>query len=120
MAGGASTLLKQKEVPGGYDRTRYQVERVYATGSDGVKVPISILHLKGATLDGKGPIYLTGYGSYGIPYDIGFNSNLFSMVDRGVVAAVAHIRGGGELRKAWPDDGHIMHKNSTCTRFIAS
>jgi len=53
MAGGASTLLKQKEVPGGYDRTRYQVERVYATASDGVKVPISVLHLKGATLDGK-------------------------------------------------------------------
>ncbi len=120
MAGGASTLLKQKEVPGGYDRTRYQVERVYATGSDGVKVPISILHLKGATLDGKGPIYLTGYGSYGIPYDIGFNSNLFSMVDRGVVAAVAHIRGGGELGKAWHDDGRMMHKKNTFTDFIAS
>ncbi len=120
MAGGSSTLLKQKEVPGGYDRTRYQVERVYATASDGVKVPISILHLKGATLDGKGPIYLTGYGSYGIPYDIGFNSNLFSMVDRGVVAAVAHIRGGGEMGKAWHDDGRMMHKKNTFSDFIAS
>jgi oligopeptidase B len=120
MSGGASTLLKQKEVPGGYDRTRYQVERVYATASDGVKVPISVLHLKGATLDGKGPIYLTGYGSYGIPYDIGFNSNLFSMVDRGVVAAVAHIRGGGEMGKAWHDDGRMMHKKNTFTDFIAS
>jgi oligopeptidase B len=119
MAGGSSTLLKQKEVPGGYDRTRYQVERVYATASDGVKVPISVLHLKGATLDGKGPIYLTGYGSYGIPYDIGFNSNLFSMVDRGVVAAVAHIRGGGEMGKAWHDDGRMMHKKNTFTDFIA-
>jgi oligopeptidase B len=119
MAGGGSTLLKQKEVPGGYDRTRYQVERVFATASDGVKVPISVLHLKGAKLDGKGPIYLTGYGSYGIPYDIFFNSNLFSLVDRGVVAAVAHIRGGGEMGKAWHDDGRMMHKKNTFTDFIA-
>jgi len=120
MASGASTLLKQKEVPGGYDRTRYQVERVYATASDGVKVPISVLHLKGATLDGKGPIYLTGYGSYGSSYDIGFNSGLFSLVDRGVVCAVAHIRGGGEMGKAWHDDGRMMHKKNTFSDFIAS
>jgi oligopeptidase B len=119
MPSGGSTLLKQKEVPGGYDRTRYQVERIYATASDGVKVPISVLHLKGAKLDGKGPIYLTGYGSYGIPYDIDFNSNLFSMVDRGVVAAVAHIRGGGEMGKAWHDDGRMMHKKNTFSDFIA-
>lgn len=119
MAGGGSTLLKQKEVPGGYDRTRYQVERINATAADGVKVPISVLHLKGAKLDGKGPLYLTGYGSYGYPYDIGFNSNLFSMVDRGVVAAVAHIRGGGEMGKAWHDDGRMMHKKNTFTDFIA-
>jgi oligopeptidase B len=120
MSTGASTLLKQKEVPGGYDRTRYQVERVYATASDGVKVPVSVLHSKSATLDGKGPIYLTGYGSYGAPYDIGFNSNLFSMVDRGVVCAVAHIRGGGEMGKAWHDDGRMMHKKNTFSDFIAS
>ena len=118
MASGASTLLKQKEVPGGYDRTRYQVERIQATASDGVKIPISVLHLKGSKLDGKGPIYLTGYGSYGIPSDIGFNSNLFSMVDRGVVAAVAHIRGGGEMGKTWHDDGRMMHKKNTFTDFI--
>jgi len=120
MASGKSTLLKQKEVPGGYDRTRYQVERIYATASDGAKVPISIVRLKGAKLDGKGPLYLTGYGSYGYPYDIGFNSDLFSMVDRGVVAAVAHIRGGGEMGKAWHDDGRMMHKKNTFTDFIAS
>jgi oligopeptidase B len=120
MAGGASTLLKQKEVPGGYDRTRYQVERVNATASDGVKIPITVLHLKGAKLDGKEPIYLTGYGSYGYPYDIGFNSNIFSMVDRGVVAAVAHIRGGGEMGKAWHDNGRMMHKKNTFSDFIAS
>jgi oligopeptidase B len=120
MASGKSTLLKQKEVPGGYDRTRYQVERIYATASDGVKVPISVVRLKGAKLDGKGPLYLTGYGSYGYPYDIGFNSDLFNMIDRGVVAAVAHIRGGGEMGKAWHDDGRMMHKKNTFTDFIAS
>jgi oligopeptidase B len=120
MASGKSTLLKQKEVPGGYDRTRYQVERIYTSASDGVKVPISVVHLKGTKLDGKGPLYLTGYGSYGYPYDIGFNSDLFSMIDRGVVAAVAHIRGGGEMGKAWHDDGRMMHKKNTFTDFVAS
>ena len=119
MASGGSTLLKQKEVPGGYDRTRYQVERIQANASDGVKIPISVLHLKGSKMDGKGPIYLTGYGSYGAPNDIRFNSNLFSMVDRGVVVAVAHIRGGGEMGKAWHDDGRMMHKKNTFTDFIA-
>ena len=114
-----STVLKQTEVPGGYDRTRYQVERIYAPASDGVKVPISLVHLKNAKLDGSGPLYLYGYGSYGASNDISFDSNLFSMVDRGVVAAVAHIRGGGELGKAWHDDGRMMHKKNTFTDFIA-
>ena len=118
MVNGTSTLLKQKEVPGGYDRNRYVVERVSATASDGAKIPISALHLKDAKLDRTGALYLVGYGSYGIPFDIRFNSNLFSMVDRGVVAAVAHIRGGGEMGKAWHDDGRMMHKKNTFTDFI--
>jgi oligopeptidase B len=120
LASGSSTLLKQKEVPGGYDRTRYQVEQIYATASDGVKIPISLVHLKGAILDGKRPIYLTAYGSYGDSYDIGFDPDIFSMVDRGVVVSVAHIRGGGEMGKAWHDDGRMMHKKNTFTDFIAS
>ena len=120
MATGKSTLLKQKEVPGGYDRTRYQVEQIYAPASDGVKVPISVVHLKGAKMDGKGPIYLTAYGSYGASYDIGFDSDLFSLIDRGAVVAVAHIRGGGEMGKAWHDDGRMMHKKNTFTDFVAS
>jgi oligopeptidase B len=120
MTKGTSTLLKQKEVPGGYQRTRYQVEQIYATTSDGVKVPISVVRLKDAKLDGKGPLYLTGYGSYGASYDIGFDSDLFSLVDRGVVCAVAHIRGGGEMGKAWHDDGRMMHKKNTFTDFVAS
>jgi oligopeptidase B len=120
VARASSILLKEWEIPGGYDRTRYQVERIFATASDGVKIPISVAHLKGARLDGKGPIYLTGYGSYGAPYDISFDSPIFSMVDRGVVVAVAHIRGGGEMGKAWHDDGRMMHKKNTFTDFIAS
>ncbi|HXY09429.1 MAG TPA: prolyl oligopeptidase family serine peptidase, partial [Terriglobales bacterium] len=113
-----STLLKQKEVPGGYDRTRYQVERLSATASDGVKVPISLVHLKGAKLDGHGAAYLYAYGSYGAPMDVDFDSTIFSMVDRGVVYAIAHIRGGGEMGKAWHDDGRMMHKKNTFTDFI--
>jgi oligopeptidase B len=120
MGNATSVLLKQREIPGGYDRTRYQVEQIYATAADGVKIPISVVHLKGAKVDGKGPLYLYGYGSYGASIDINFNANLFSMVDRGVVTAVAHIRGGGEMGKAWHDDGRMMHKKNTFTDFITS
>src|ERR1700735_4610518 len=120
MAGGTSALLKQQEIPSSYDRTRYQVEQIFATAPDGVKVPISVVHLKAASMDGKGAIYLTGYGSYGVSSDVRFNSNIFSLVDRGVTVAVAHIRGGGEMGKGWHDDGRMMHKKNTFTDFIAS
>jgi oligopeptidase B len=114
-----STLLKQKDVPGGYDRNKYQVEQIYAPAADGVKIPISVLHLKGMQLDGKAGVYLYGYGSYGVSIDMFFNPNIFSMVDRGVVTAVAHIRGGGEMGKAWHDAGRMMNKKTTFTDFIA-
>jgi oligopeptidase B len=120
MEKGTSTLLKQKEVPGGYDRTKYEVEQIYAPAADGVKVPISVVHLKGAKLDGTGALYLYGYGSYGVSIDMFFNPNIFSMVDRGVVTAVAHIRGGGEMGKAWHDAGRMMNKRTTFTDFISS
>ncbi len=119
MDKGTSTLLKQKEVPGGYDPKKYQVEQIYSVAADGVKIPVSVLHLKGAKMDGKGPLYLYGYGSYGVSIDMFFNSNIFSMVDRGVVAAVAHIRGGGEMGKAWHDAGRMMNKKTTFTDFTA-
>jgi oligopeptidase B len=119
MEKGTSTLLKQKEVPGGYDRTKYQVEQIYATAADGVKIPISVMHLKGIKLDGKEALYLYGYGSYGISIDMFFDSNIFSMVDRGVVTAVAHIRGGGEMGKAWHDAGRMMNKRTTFTDFVS-
>jgi oligopeptidase B len=119
MEKGSSILLKEHEVPGGYDRTRYQVERISATAADGVKVPISVIHLKGAKLDGTGPLYLYGYGAYGSSMDIDFDSSIFSMVDRGVVYAIAHIRGGGEMGKVWHDQGRMMQKKNTFTDFIA-
>ena len=119
MEQGTSTLLKQKEVPGGYDPRKYQVEQIYAVASDGVKVPISVLRLKNAKLDGTGALYLYGYGSYGVSLDSFFNPNIFSMVDRGVVTAVAHIRGGGEMGKAWHDAGRMMNKKTTFSDFIA-
>jgi oligopeptidase B len=116
---GTSTLLKRKEVPGGYDQTRYQVEQIYTPAADGVKVPISVVRLKDAKLDGTEPLYLYGYGSYGFSLDTFFNSNIFSMVDRGVVVAYAHIRGGGEMGKAWHDAGRMMNKKTTFTDFIS-
>ncbi len=119
MENGTSTLLKQKEVPGGYDAKKYQVEQIYAVAADGVKIPISVVHLKDAKLDGTGALYLYGYGSYGVSLDPFFNSNFFSMVDRGVVVAMAHIRGGGEMGKAWHDAGRMMNKKTTFTDFIS-
>jgi oligopeptidase B len=119
METGASQMLKQKEVPGGYDRNKYEVEQLYTTTTDGTKIPVSVLHLKGAKLDGTGPLYLYGYGSYGISLDMWFNSNIFSLVDRGVTYAVAHIRGGGEMGKAWHDAGKMMNKKNTFADFTA-
>jgi oligopeptidase B len=116
---GESTLLKRTEVLGGYDPAKYAVERVFATASDGVKVPISVLRLKSVKMDGTAPIFLYAYGSYGIPTNVGFSSNIFSLVDRGVVYAIAHIRGGGDLGKPWHDDGKMMKKKNTFTDFIA-
>jgi len=115
-----SKLMKQTEVLGGYDPTRYTVERVYATAADGVKIPISLVYLKTLKKDGKAPLYLYGYGSYGIPMDISFTSNRFSLVDRGFVYAVAHIRGGGDLGKPWHDDGKMMKKKNTFTDFVSA
>ena len=119
MEKGTSTLLKQKEVPGGYDRANYVVEQIDAPAADGVKIPISVVHRKDAKLDGNEGLYLYGYGSYGFSIDASFNPNWFSLVDRGVTVAVAHIRGGGEMGKAWHDAGRMMNKKNTFSDFIA-
>ncbi len=112
-------LLKQKEVLGGYEPARYASERRHATAADGTKVPISLVYRKGFVADGKAPLLLTAYGSYGASSDAGFDSTLVSLLDRGVVYAVAHIRGGGDLGKAWHDQGKMLKKKNTFTDFIA-
>jgi oligopeptidase B len=117
---GKSELLKRQPVLGGYDPTLYKSERVYATASDGTKVPVSLVYKKELKLDGSRPLLLQAYGSYGIPSNVTFNSNRLSLLDRGVVCATAHIRGGGDLGKEWHDAGKMMAKKNTFTDFIAA
>jgi len=112
-------LLKKTEVLGGYDAERYMSERRYATASDGTKIPISLVHKKGFVADGKAPLWLNGYGSYGAPSFVTFNSNRVSLLDRGFVYAIAHVRGGGEMGKPWHDQGKMLSKKNTFTDFIA-
>ena len=113
------TLLKQTPVLGGYDAANYTSERIYATASDGTKIPISLVYRKGMKRDGRNPTLLYGYGSYGISTDPNFNSNRVSLLDRGVIYAIAHIRGGGELGEDWREAGRMMFKKNTFTDFIA-
>jgi len=113
------TLLKQKEVLGGYDPTQYQEERLWATASDGARIPMAMVYKKGIARDGSNPLYLYGYGSYGITMDPWFSSNRLSLLDRGFVWVVAQIRGGGALGRYWYEDGKLLHKNNTFTDFIA-
>jgi oligopeptidase B len=114
-----SALLKRTEVLGGYDPDRYVSERGYATAHDGTRIPISLVYRRGLRRDGAAPMLLTAYGSYGSPSSVTFTSNRLSLLDRGVVFALAHIRGGGEMGKAWHDQGRMMVKMNTFTDFIA-
>ena len=120
LATGASLLLKQLEIPGGFDRTLYAGERVHAKAPDGVEVPVSIVYRKDKRRAGKNPLYVYGYGSYGYSLPLGFNSNRLSLLDRGIVMAYAHIRGGGDLGKPWHDAGKMLVKRNTFTDFIAA
>jgi oligopeptidase B len=113
-------LLKEQPVLGGYDRTAYASERVHATATDGVAVPVSLVYRKDLRRDGGAPCLLTGYGAYGFPMPITFSSNRLSLLDRGFVIAIAHVRGGGDLGKPWHDDGRMMRKRNTFTDFIAA
>jgi oligopeptidase B len=114
------TLLKEQPVLGGYDKTRYTSERVYATAKDGTRIPISLVYRKDVKRDGRAPALLEAYGSYGSPSSVFFSSNDLSLLDRGMVLALAHIRGGGDLGKAWHDAGRMKNKMNTFTDFIAS
>jgi len=112
-------LRKQQPVLGGYAASQYLSERLHATASDGTRVPISIVYRRDTARDGISPLLLYGYGSYGISMPVNFNSNRLSLLDRGVIFAIAHIRGGGELGKPWHDAGRMKQKQNTFTDFIA-
>ncbi len=114
-----ATLLKQTEVPGGFDKNNYKTERVFATASDGTKIPMSVVYRKTVKLDGSAPLLLYGYGSYGISIPPSFSASRLALLDRGVVYVIAHIRGGGELGEPWRDAGRMMNKINTFTDFIA-
>lgn len=113
-------LKKQQEVLGGYDSSQYQSERLWATSHDGVKVPISVVYKKGTKRDGTAPLFLYGYGSYGISIDPGFSSVRLSLLNRGFIFAIAHIRGGGDLGRPWYEEGKFLKKTNTFYDFIAA
>jgi len=113
------TLLKREEVLGGFDPANYQAERIYATAPDGVRVPISLVYRKGFHRNGTHPLLLYGYGSYGSSTEAAFNPFRLSLLDRGFVYAIAHVRGGQELGRQWYEDGKLLKKKNTFTDFIA-
>jgi oligopeptidase B len=112
------TLLKQQPVPT-YDPGRYASEYVHAVAPDGAQVPVSIVYAKSTPRDGSAPLLIYGYGSYGSSVDPHFQSSVISLLDRGWVYAIAHVRGGEELGRGWYEDGKLMHKRNTFTDFIA-
>ena len=113
-------LLKEQEVPGGYNKEEYITERLFATAEDGVKVPISIVYRKGFMKDGNAPLLLYGYGSYGYSADPAFTTMRLSLLNRGFAYAIAHVRGGQEMGRSWYEDGKLMKKKNTFTDFIAA
>jgi oligopeptidase B len=113
-------LRKQQPVLGGYDQAKYVSERLHAVAADGTRIPISIVYRRDSPRDGSAPLILYGYGSYGISMPVGFNSNRLSLLDRGVIYALAHLRGGGELGKPWHDSGRMKNKLNTFSDFIAA
>jgi oligopeptidase B len=119
MNTGKSTLRKETEVPGGFDRNNYQSERVFATASDGTKIPMSMVYRKGVKKDGSAPLLLYGYGSYGYSISPTFSSTRLSLLDRGVIFVIGHIRGGSEMGEEWRQAGRMMNKMNTFTDFIA-
>jgi len=112
-------LRKRQEIPSGYDPSAYVTERLHASASDGTTIPISIVYKKGLRKDSRNPALLYGYGSYGLSVDASFVASRFSLIDRGFVFAIAHIRGGSELGRPWYDSGKLLNKRNTFTDFIA-
>lgn len=111
-------LLKQEEILGGFDSRNYQTERLSAPARDRVRVPTSLVYRKGMKKDGSRPLLLYGYGSYGSSTDAAFNAPMISLLDRGFIYAIAHIRGGQEMGRGWYEDGKLLKKKNTFTDFI--
>ena len=118
MASRQRELRKEKSVLGGYKKSDYASERIFARAEDGVEVPISLVYKKGFKKDGTAPLLLSGYGAYGVCSDPDFDSNAISLLDRGFVFAIAHIRGGGELGRTWYEEGKLLKKKNTFSDFI--
>jgi oligopeptidase B len=119
MEAKTQVLMKQTEILGGYNPAEYQSERIWATAKDGVKVPISLVYKKELVKNGENPTFLYAYGSYGICIDPYFSVSRLSLLDRGFVCAIAHIRGGSEMGRFWYEDGKLLQKLNTFTDFIA-
>jgi oligopeptidase B len=114
------TVRKQTEVLGGFDAPRYRSERLFATAPDGTRVPVSVVYRLPLEHDGGRPLLLQGYGAYGYSFDPAFSSNTLSLLDRGFVVAIAHVRGGEEMGRAWYEGGKLLNKRNTFTDFIAA
>lgn len=112
-------LLKQEEVLGGFAIENYVTERLYARAADGTEIPLSIVYRKGVKRDGQAPLLLYGYGSYGFSLDAAFASPRLSLIDRGFIYAIAHVRGGQELGRRWYEEGKLLNKKNTFTDFIS-
>jgi oligopeptidase B len=118
LASGRQTLLKRDTVLGDFDPARYRTELVWARARDGASIPVSLLYRRDTPLDGSAPLYQYGYGAYGLSQDPVFKSSVLTLVDRGFVYAIAHVRGGQELGRAWYDSGRLLKKRHTFTDFI--
>lgn len=119
MVSKGKVLLKRQEVVGGYDPELYLTERLYALSHDGLNIPISLVYKKGVLLDGNAPMLLYAYGSYGNSMDAGFSTNRLSLLDRGFIFAIAHVRGGQEMGRQWYEDGKLFKKKNTFDDFIS-
>jgi oligopeptidase B len=119
MDSGEWLVIKEQEIPSGYSKDEYITERIHASAPDGTKVPMSIVYKKGLKKDGSNPCLLYSYGSYGSSTDPSFNANRLSLLERGFVYAIGHIRGGSEMGRAWYEDGKMLNKRNTFTDFIA-
>jgi oligopeptidase B len=113
------TIVKEQPVRGGYDREDYVTERVWATAPDGVEVPLSLVYRRGLRRDGSNPTLLYGYGAYELSVDPIFDTARLSLLDRGFVYAIAHVRGGGEMGREWYEDGKLLRKRNSFTDFVA-